>query len=150
VTPPEVDPEPSTELVDLVFVLSDALRREGDALVRDFGLSSARWLIAGALSDGPLTAAAIARKRGLSRQAVRESAALLQRDGLVVREDNPADARAPLLGLTARGREVMEEVESVRRRWAEETDRLLTPDGWLATLDSLRRLVQHFRSRHHR
>lgn len=139
----EPTPERSTQAVNLVFLLADALRRQGDALTEQFGLSTSRWLIAGALKDGPLSSAAVARKRGLTRQSVRESAARLERDGLISRARNPDDARAPLLALTPLGWEVLDRIEPVRRRWAEEADGVLSDEHWRITLQSLSRLAAH-------
>lgn len=140
----EVDsppPEPSTHLVNLVYILAAALRREGDALTQEYGLSTSRWLIAGALADGPQPAATIARKRGLTRQSVRESAARLERDGLIRRAPNPHDARAPLLVLTPLGSNALALIEPARRRWAQRTDAILSEREWQSTLRSLDRLV---------
>ena len=145
--PPDEQAEPSTQLVNLVFRLADALRREGDALTEQFGLSTSRWLIAGALTEGQWSSAAIARKRGLTRQSVRESVARLERDGLISRASDPDDARAPLVGLTPRGWEVLERIEPVRRRWAERTDRVLSDQQWRTTLESLNRLAAHLEHR---
>ncbi|MFC6050148.1 MarR family transcriptional regulator, partial [Methylobacterium hispanicum] len=55
-----------------VFRLNGDLVEGGDALVRDLGLTSARWQVLGAvaLSPVPLPVAHIARNMGLARQSV--------------------------------------------------------------------------------
>ncbi len=135
--------ELSTQLVSLVFVLAHALRREGDALVAPFGLTTSRWLILGALEDGPKSVAAVARGRGLSRQSVRESAAALERDGLIFRYEDPRDARAPLVELTTRGHATLVDIEPSRRRWAARTDGVLEELQWRVVLRSVGALLSH-------
>jgi hypothetical protein len=55
------EPEPVTQLVDHVFALSGLLAQEGDRLTAPYALTAARWLVLGALQDGPSSAAEIAR-----------------------------------------------------------------------------------------
>jgi DNA-binding MarR family transcriptional regulator len=110
--------ETVTRLVDEVVRLAGAFLAEGDAMTAPFGLTAARWLVLGALADEPVSVSEVARRRGLSRQSVRESAARLERDGLVVRVPDPADARAPRLALTPRAREALDDLEPVRVAWA--------------------------------
>ncbi|GAA3461486.1 MarR family winged helix-turn-helix transcriptional regulator [Saccharothrix longispora] len=57
---------------------------------------------------------------GLTRQAVRETANALAREGAVELRDNPADRRAKLLVLTDRGRRALREVERRQAEWANE------------------------------
>jgi DNA-binding MarR family transcriptional regulator len=110
-----------TELVDDVFRLADAFSRAGDALVAGEGLTAARWLTLGAVAHGPLSVAAIARRRGMRRQSAAESVAALERAGLVTREPDPGDARAPLVTLTRDGRATLDRIRPVRLAWAERT-----------------------------
>ena len=84
-----------TALVDEVFRLSDALTAAGDRLVAGEHLTAARGLTLGAVAHGPLSVAGIARRRGMRRQSAAESVAALERAGLVTRQPDPDDARAP-------------------------------------------------------
>src|SRR5467141_3144788 len=59
-----------TQLILDIFRLNGSLLAAGNELTRDLGLSSARWQVMGALAEGPLPAAQIARNMGLSRQSV--------------------------------------------------------------------------------
>ena len=95
-----------TELVDEVFRLADAFTRAGDAIVAGDGLTASRWLTLG---------------RGMRRQSAAEAVGQLEASGLVVRRPDPADARAPLVALTERGREVLDGIRPRRRAWAEQT-----------------------------
>ena len=72
-----------TELILETFRLNGRLLAAGDALVRDLGLTSARWQVLGAaaMSPVPLPVAHLARNMGLSRQAVQRVADELRRGG---------------------------------------------------------------------
>lgn len=131
-----------TELVDEVFRLADALTRAGDELVAADGLTASRWLTLGAIAHGPLSVAAIARRRGMRRQSAAESVAQLESAGLVTRTPDPADARAPLVALTEEGRRVLDGIRPRRLAWAEETARVADERELAAAVDLARRLRQ--------
>nr|WP_320132299.1 MarR family winged helix-turn-helix transcriptional regulator [uncultured Holophaga sp.] len=134
-----------TELVLAVFRVHGALIAAGDALVADLGLTSARWQVLGMVVDHPLTVSAIARRVGVTRQNVQRLADRLVRDGLAVTEPNPDHATAPLLALSARGREIMDEVGRRQRGWAERSAEGLDP----AVLESSLELLRHLAERVH-
>jgi DNA-binding MarR family transcriptional regulator len=94
-----------TTLILEVFRLNGALLEAGDALVRDTGLTSARWQVLGAIaaSPVPLPVAHIARNMGLTRQAVQRLANELESDGLVRFDTNPHHERAKLVVMTKAG-----------------------------------------------
>lgn len=119
--PQPADPdELITRLVDHVFALSSRFLDAGDAITAPDGLSAARWLVLGALQDGPMSPVEIARRRGLARQSIRESVLRLERSGHVARLDG-ADQRTFLIELTDRGRRALSSIEPRRRAWAVET-----------------------------
>lgn len=127
-----------TELVDEVVRLSGAFLAEGDAITAPFGLTAARWLVLGALADESVSVSELARRRGLTRQSVRESAARLERDGLVIRMVDPDDARAPRLALTPLAREALEHIEPARAAWAERVSASVGADELSRALATLR------------
>ncbi|WP_158849006.1 MarR family winged helix-turn-helix transcriptional regulator [Saccharothrix deserti] len=103
-----------------VFRVNGLLLAAGDELAAPAGLTSARWQVLGVVDHGPTTVAEVARTMGLTRQAVRQTAASLVRDGMVVLQDNPDDRRAKRLALTPRGRSALREVERRQAAWANE------------------------------
>jgi DNA-binding MarR family transcriptional regulator len=70
------------------------------------------------VEPAPLTVAQIARAWRLARQSVQRVADLLERDGLVTYEDNPAHRRAKLVQLTAAGRATLERIQAAQHTWA--------------------------------
>jgi DNA-binding MarR family transcriptional regulator len=114
-----------TELVLTVFRVNGALLNAGDALVRDTGLTSARWQVLGALanSSGSRTVPQIARAMGLTRQSVQRLVNDLERLGIVTLNPNPDHARAKLAVMTKKGEAAY--AEALRRQppWADELTR---------------------------
>src|SRR3954453_19527507 len=109
-----------TELILEISPLNGRLLAPGDALVRDLGLTSARWQVLGAiaLSPVPLPVSHIARNMGLSRQNVQRIANELEAQGIVRFGPNPHHQRAKLVALTARGRSLHEAAAKRQRPWA--------------------------------
>ena len=109
-----------TALILEVFRLNGALLGEGDRLVGDIGLTSARWQVMGAaaLSPVPLPVAAIARNMGLTRQAVQRVANDLEEAGFVRFAPNPHHQRAKLVVLTASGTAAFRAATARQAPWA--------------------------------
>jgi DNA-binding MarR family transcriptional regulator len=109
-----------TELILEVFRLNGRLLAAGDALVRDLGLTSARWQVLGAVAMSPvlLPVAHIARNMGLSRQGVQRVVDELEARGLVRFEQNPHHRRAKLVVLTERGRVLYTATIERQEPWA--------------------------------
>lgn len=108
--------DPLTRLTLLLFRVNQWLLAEGDRLAGDFGLTSAKWKVLGAiaLQGEPMSAAAIGRTMGLSRQAALRQIDLLLEQNFLKRLTDPADARAPLHALTRHGQAAY---EAVTMRW---------------------------------
>ncbi len=107
-----------TGLIIETFRLNGELLAAGDELCADLGLTSARWQVMGAIGEGPLPVAHIARNMGLTRQAVQRVADELAREGFIAFADNPHHRRAKLAGLTAKGRASLDEVNQRQAAWA--------------------------------
>ena len=107
-----------SELVVHVFRLDGMLKAIGDALAGPAGQTTARWRVLAAVEDGPMTVAQIARAWSLARQSVQRVADVLEGDGLVTYEDNPAHRRAQLVRLTPRGRSALRRIRAAQLEWA--------------------------------
>jgi len=109
-----------TDLILETFRLNGALLAAGDALVADLGLTSARWQVLGAvaLEGRALTVAQIARRMGLTRQAVQRVVNDMVGAGLLALEDNPDHKRARLVALTGAGQAAYGEADRRQIAWA--------------------------------
>src|SRR3712207_5771587 len=109
-----------TELILETFRLNGRLLAAGDALVRDLGLTSARWQVLGAvaMSPVPLPVAHIARNMGLTRQAVQRLVNDLEGLGIVRFGPNPHHQRAKLVLLTDHGTALYEAARERQVPWA--------------------------------
>ena len=106
------------ELAVLVFRLNGMLTAAGDALAAPAGQTSARWRVLAAVEETPMTVAQIARAWSLARQSVQRVADVLERDGLVAYEPNPAHRRASLLRLTPSGATALRQIQEAQQAWA--------------------------------
>lgn len=110
-----------TAIVLETFKLSGLLVQAGDAMCAEFGLTSARWKVLGALlstPEHPMTVPQIARSMGQTRQAVQRLANEMVEQGFVAWQDNPDHKRAKLLMITVQGREVFEGLSERQVPWA--------------------------------
>jgi DNA-binding MarR family transcriptional regulator len=94
-----------TRVILHVFRLNGRLLAAGDRLVKDLGLTSARWQVLGAISFAQTaqSVANIARSMGLTRQAVQRTVNDLVASGLLEFAPNPHHQRAQLVMLTKKG-----------------------------------------------
>ena len=123
-------------LTVLVFRLNGMLTAAGDALAQPAGQTTARWRVLAAVEHTPMTVAQIARAWSLARQSVQRVADLLERDGLVSYEANPAHRRASLLRLTPAGRSALRRIQAAQREWADDVGREIGIDH-LATANRI-------------
>jgi DNA-binding MarR family transcriptional regulator len=108
-----------TSLILETFRLNGRLLAEGDRLARPFHLSSALWQVVGALDEGPLPVAHIARNMGLRRQSLHRTVERLVQAGLVELLENPHHRRAMLVSLTPRGRAALDRVTRAQVAWVD-------------------------------
>ncbi len=134
---------PIDELVFEIFRVNDRLIAVGDATVKELGLTSARWLVLGAvaLSASPVPVAQIARNMGLTRQAVQRLTNEMSAAGLVELHENPKHRRARVVVLTDDGRAAYEQaLERWRAQWTGPMEEILTEAEITETMRRLRRL----------
>jgi DNA-binding MarR family transcriptional regulator len=81
--------DPISQLALHVFRAQQSLSSVGDALTLQWGMTSAKWKILGAieLSDSPPSASGIARIMGLTRQAATKQINLLVDQGLAPQDN---------------------------------------------------------------
>jgi DNA-binding MarR family transcriptional regulator len=137
--------EALTALVLEVFKLNGRLLATGDTLVREFGLTSARWQVMGAVSRSPvpLPVAHIARNMGLTRQAVQRVADDLRDAGFIRYELNPHHRRAMLVALTENGAAAYQQTMERQAAWAQGVVAGLAPVALATTTALLRDLNDH-------
>jgi DNA-binding MarR family transcriptional regulator len=97
--------DPISRLALHVFRAQQSLSSVGDDLTAQWGMTSAKWKVLGAvaLTDSPPTASGIGRVMGLTRQAATKQIGLLAEHGLLIPHDNPLDARAAVYTLSPEG-----------------------------------------------
>ncbi|MBL4622071.1 MAG: MarR family transcriptional regulator [Immundisolibacteraceae bacterium] len=108
-----------TELVLEVFRVNGLLLAAGNRLGEPLQLTSARWQVMGAihLSGRSLTVAQIARRMGLTRQAVQRIVNDLAGLDMVKLVDNPDHKRAHLIALTDHGQQSYAAIDQSQIDW---------------------------------
>ena len=108
-----------TEAFLETFKLNGLLITTGDQLIKELGLTSARWKILGALSyrDSGMTVPDIARAMGQTRQAIQRLVNEMIKDGLLESLDNPKHQRAKMLRLTDKGQDTFSKVMAKQIPW---------------------------------
>ncbi len=109
-----------TDITLEIFRLGGTLVAEGDRLTRDLGLTSARWKVLGAIDmeARPLTVPQIARRMGLTRQAVQRIVDEMRGMGLVEISPNPDHLRSPIVSCTPNGKATYEKIMRRYTAWA--------------------------------
>lgn len=97
-------------LIADVYELAAASRDTSDSIAGEVGQSAARWHVMSVVADDDRNVPAIARRLGLTRQSVQRVVDDLVDEALVSLEPNPAHQRSPLVSLTTRGRQLLEEM----------------------------------------
>jgi DNA-binding MarR family transcriptional regulator len=112
--------EALTDLILEIFRVNGDLIAAGDRIAGEFGQSSARWQVLGAIENQPRAVPAIARRMGLTRQAVQRTADVLADEGIVEFVDNPAHSRSRLVQMTRSGRQTYDKILNRQVVWANE------------------------------
>jgi DNA-binding MarR family transcriptional regulator len=104
--------------------------------------SGARAELVGALRQGPQPQSAMVVALGITKQAVQQIVDELAALGVVERQADPADARARLVVLTAKGRKALEESNAVKREIETRFRATLGARRFTQFMDDLDRLTQ--------
>src|SRR5215467_13981901 len=132
----------ATNVVLATFRANGLLLAAGHRLAAREGLTAARWQVLGAvaLAGRPLTVPQIARRMGLTRQAVQASVNRLVAEALAEARDNRDHRRSPLIALTERGSQTYAAVDQRQARWINELSAGLTATDLAAAARVLREL----------
>ena len=135
-----------TKVVLEMFKIEGMLNSEGDKLTKEFGLTSARWKIIGAveMSTEPLTVPQIGRTMGQSRQAVQRLVDIMTKDGLLQQVNNPNHKRAKYIELTPKAKEIYSKLDNQQILWAKQCSSELKKSELETTLDVLKKLSNQF------
>jgi DNA-binding MarR family transcriptional regulator len=133
-------------LVADLFEVAGALRRDGEATARRVGQTQARWQVMWIADTGELTVPAIARRLGVTRQNVQRIAHELVAEELATFAENPDHRRSPLMLLTPRGHEVLDEINRVAARRNLQAAAALGDDGTRGLRELLGELRRALRS----
>jgi DNA-binding MarR family transcriptional regulator len=114
--------EAATQVVLETFRVNGLVLAAGHRIAAREGLTAARWQVLGAvaLAGRPLTVPQIARRMGLTRQAVQVSVNRLLAEGLAEARGNRDHRRSPLIALTERGSQKYAAVDGRQARWINE------------------------------
>lgn len=135
-----------TEVMLLIFKGNGLILEAGDQLVSDFGLTSSRWQVLGALYAKDLTVSQIARKMGLTRQSVQRTVDTLKKTHLVDLLNNPAHAKAPLISLTLKGRSALKKATDSQVKWSSELAKTHSKDELSTTITVLKKIIESLNS----
>ena len=135
----------ATDVVLETFRVNGLLVAAGNRLAAAEGLTAALWQVLGPVAQAgrPLTVPQIARRMGLTRQAVQASVNRLRSEGLVETRENLDHRRSPLIRLTALGRQKYEALDRRQIRWINE----LSAGLKLADLAAAARLLRDLSDR---
>lgn len=141
--------EAITEVMLTIFRLNGMILERGDRLTEEFGLTSARWQVLGAISlaGQAQTVPDIALRMGVTRQAAQKQVNLLEDDGMVRRHANPRHQRSPLYALTETGAAAYGRIMEKYGRWTEALASGAAPGIYQTTLDGLRYLESRLAAR---
>ena len=112
---------PTNNAENLISRTARLLTRVGDARLKTIGLSGAQMPIFARLQDGStLSQADLARLACVEQPTMAATLSRMERDGLIVREPDPADRRSSLIRLTPAALAKMPELTALRSQAAEE------------------------------
>jgi DNA-binding MarR family transcriptional regulator len=137
-----------TQVVLEIFKVEGMLNNEGDRLSKEFGLTSSRWKILGAvsMSESLLTVPQIARTMGQSRQAVQRLVDVMSKDDLLKQVENPNHKRAKYIELTPKAEKLYNKLDKKQVLWAEQCSSGITKSELETTLNVLNKLSSQFDS----
>lgn len=106
-----------------IFKTNGQLVRWGDDFTSQFGISSAKWQVLGAvaMADQPLSSPQIAYEMGVSRQGAQKQLNALMAEELIEPIANPHNKRSPLYQTTEGGQKLFDQIS---QKWIAHTQEL--------------------------
>ena len=134
------------EVILEIFKLHGQLNTVGDVLTQEFGLSSARWKVLGAifLAESSQTVPQIAKSMGQSRQAIQKIVTAMHKDGFLTLEKNPHHKTAKLISLTKKGKEVFLQLDEKQIAWSNSCSENLNNEKLQVTIEILKEISTDF------
>jgi DNA-binding MarR family transcriptional regulator len=107
------------DLVGGLLQLANLLTRNLGPVFERARITPQQWSVLSALAseEGPVTAVALARRLGVTKQNMTGMIARLEQLGLADRNDDPTDLRSSRVQLTRRGRSAVEKVRPAYEQW---------------------------------
>ncbi|WP_019615766.1 MarR family winged helix-turn-helix transcriptional regulator [Psychromonas ossibalaenae] len=135
-----------TNVILEIFKLGGLLISEGDQLSKEYGTTSARWKVLGAiaLADSPQTVSQIAKTMGLSRQAVQRLVDVISKEGLLEFRANPVHKKARLISLSDSGMDIYAKLDKKQVRWAKDNSLNFSKKDLQTTLSVLKDVSRQF------
>ena len=131
-----------TDVILAVFRVNGALLEAAEGMAQAGGLTAARWQVLGGVLDEPRSVAEVARRMGLTRQAVQRLANVLVDEGFASWETNPRHARAKLLAPTPKAYAAIERIAAVQHPWSNALGDALGVPELRAAATTLGRVVE--------
>ncbi|WP_444944477.1 MarR family winged helix-turn-helix transcriptional regulator [Microbulbifer sp. ZKSA006] len=137
-----------TDIVLEVFKVGGLLVSEGDEMGSEFGITSARWKVLGAifLAGEAQTVSQIARSMGLTRQAVQRLVDTMHKDNLVLFRSNPEHKRAKLVELSDHGKAIYSKLDQKQTEWAAYNSNDIGHKDLKVALSVLKRIAEKLES----
>jgi DNA-binding MarR family transcriptional regulator len=130
------------QLILDMLQLDGALRRRAEGMTAEQGQTPARWKVLTAAGCDVRTVPQIARRMGLTRQAVQRIANQLVEDGLAEFVDNPDHRASPILRLTDRGVAIDDAISDAHACWSNRIARRLDTRRMETALEAIRDLLR--------
>ncbi|MGJ8662880.1 MAG: MarR family winged helix-turn-helix transcriptional regulator [Marinicella sp.] len=133
-----------TDVILKTFHFNGVLTAAGDLLTQEYGLSSARWKVMGAITESQqaLSVAEIARLMGLTRQAVQRLSNEMVQGGWLIFKENPKHQRAKLVLLSEHGKKVYAALDQKQSMWVNELAKQIKTEDLQVTKSVIERVIK--------
>ena len=128
-------------LIANVYELAAVSRRASESIAAEHGVTVTQWHAMSVLSDDDVTVPAIARRLGVTRQAVQRVADQLVSSGHVEPRKNPSHSSSPVMHLTDLGHQTLRDLWEASDDPRAQLTRGLSAEEVLAASATLQKLL---------